>query len=363
MISRIRILLACAIALCGLVAASADARASFQDSQEKPPKFTVKPETHAARGFGTDSTRVDSQITLRIPDGQADAVYAYLKQKYVDQDNILADQCPGIHLKGQKMSDVSMFTDEYFDTPSLDLYKTKNSVRHRSRVNTTNPDDRKSGRELVQMKVTPPGKFTLRNELKYEVDDDTTSGDEIHPLIRLISHKLRDNFLKVFADAGIDPYSLRHIFTIHQTRSRGYLNWDSTNIFSFSVDVGSANMLWAKGVFSSVDMGLVEITYTEADEAKRQKMWDIRDAIIADLKSRFPALTQNSDSKYSIVLAQLISQMPWIPATLKSGLSPAEALLFIALCLAAVVFVGMHFIRTRRQHRAHAEFARHEQAA
>lgn len=276
-------------------------------------------EQHAARGFGTASARVDSQITLRIPEGQADAVYEYLKARYVGQDHLLAERFPGLRLTGKKMSDVSLFTDEYYDTPALDLYRHKNSARHRVRVNTTNPGDRKSGRELVQMKVTPPGQFTLRTELKYEVREPARARtvDDVHPLIRLIADKQRRDFKQVYFDAGINPYSLRHVCTIEQTRSRGYLDLDGKNIFSFSVDVGSASILWARGSYSSVDLGLVEIAYTEADEAGRKQMWAIREAIIEDLVAHFPGMTQNDDSKYSIVLQQILEQMPLIPLLLR----------------------------------------------
>jgi hypothetical protein len=289
---------------------------TVQAGPQDAPDFAVSQEQHAARGYGADSARVDSQITFRIPDGQAGAVYQYLKSKYVGQTGILQDQFPEINLHGQPMSDVSIFTDEYYDTPTLDLYKTTNSTRHRTRVNTTNPEDRKSGRELVQMKLTPPGQFTLRSEFKYKVkrSGQRKTLDDLHPLMRLISKSQRQDFKKVFADAGIDAHSLKHIFTIRQTRSRGYLNWDDTNILSFSVDEGSASILWAKGTFSSVDLGLVEIAYTEANEAKRKKMWEIRDAIVKDLQDHFPGLTKTSDSKYGIVLAQLMREIPLIPA-------------------------------------------------
>jgi hypothetical protein len=63
-----------------------------------------------------------------------------------------------------------------------------------------------------------------------------------------------------------------------------------------------------------VDLGLVEIAYTEANEAKRKKMWEIRDAIVKDLQDHFPGLTKTSDSKYGIVLAQLMREIPLIPA-------------------------------------------------
>jgi hypothetical protein len=104
------------------------------------------------------------------------------------------------------------------------------------------------------------------------------------------------------------------VFTITQTRRRGYLNWDQTNIVSFSVDQGSASILWATGSFTSVDIGIVEIAYTEADPARREVLWKIRDAIVQDLTDHFPALTVTSDSKYSIVLQQLLRQIPTIAA-------------------------------------------------
>ncbi len=289
---------------------------AVQADPQDAPAFALNQEQHASRGYGAESARIDSQITFRIPDGQAGAVYEYLKSKYVGQTGILKEQFPEINLQGQPMSDVSIFTDEYYDTPTLDLFKTTNSARHRSRVNTTNPEDRKSGRELVQMKITPPGQFTHRSEFKYKVKRSRKREtlDDLHPLIQLIEKPLRADFKKVFADAGIDPYSLKHIFTIRQTRSRGYFNWDETNIMSFSVDEGSASVLWVEGTFASVDLGLVEIAYTEADEAKRKKLWEIRDAIVEDLLDQFPGLTQTSNSKYGIVLTQLMREIPSIPA-------------------------------------------------
>lgn len=278
--------------------------------------FAVSGESHGAQGRGTDSARVDSQVTLRIPNEQADAVYEYLRDKYVGRDNVLKERFPDLHLYGQNMSDTSTFVDEYFDSPLLQLYRNRNSARYRQRLNTTDPEDRKSGRELVQMKVTPPGRFDLRNELKYDVKPSRKlkTPDDLHPLIGLIDKSERDNFKKVFTDVGINPTSLSHVFTVTQTRRRGYLNWDQANILSFSVDQGTASILWATGRFTSVDLGIVEIAYTEADPAKREALWQIRDAIVKDLVEHFPALTVNSDSKYSIVLQQLLQQIPMIAA-------------------------------------------------
>jgi hypothetical protein len=92
-----------------------------------------------------------------------------------------------------------------------------------------------------------------------------------------------------------------------------YINWDETNILSFSVDQGGADILWAKEKFSSVDVGLVEVAYTEADKEKRDTMWRIRDALVKDLTEHFPELTVNSEAKYQIILRGLIKQISLIP--------------------------------------------------
>src|SRR5262245_5270056 len=291
---------------------------TLQADPESGPAFAPNQEQHQSQGYGAQGARVDSQITFRIPNGQANAVYEYLKGKYVGQTGILKEQFPELNRSGKAGEDVSIFTDEYWDTPTLDLFKTLNSTRHRTRVNTTNPEDRKSGRELVQMKITPPGQdsaFTHRSEYKYKVkrSKKRETIDDMHPLIQLVEKSLREDFKKVFRDAGVDPYSLKHVFTIRQTRSRGYYYWDDANIMSFSVDEGCAGVLWAKGCFASVDLGLVEIAYTEAEEAKREKMWEIRDAVIEDLLAHYPDLTQTTNSKYGIVLTQLMQQIPFIP--------------------------------------------------
>lgn len=262
-------------------------------------------ETHAARGEGIDSARVDSQVTLSIPFEQAEEVYQYLRDKYVARDGILKEEFPSLHISGQEMSDVSIFTDEYFDTPELTLYKNKNSVRYRTRLNTTNPNDRKSGRELVQMKITPPGHFNFRTELKYKVNPPDYT-NETHPLLRLLTKDDRDDCIKAFAETGIDARTLMHIFTIKQKRSRVYINLEKENIMSFSVDQGSTTLLGGEGKFASVDAGLVEITFTEASKEKRELMWKIRETMLKDLVEHFPRLTLNEDSKYSIILDQLL---------------------------------------------------------
>src|SRR5262245_47611591 len=55
-------------------------------------QFNVYQNQHEAHGFGASEARVDSQITLRIPTGQAEAVYDYVVAKYQGKTDLLKDR-------------------------------------------------------------------------------------------------------------------------------------------------------------------------------------------------------------------------------------------------------------------------------
>ena len=67
--------------------------------------------------------------------------------------------------------------------------------------------------------------------------------------------------------------------------------------------------------------------------------------IVGDLQAHFPALVQNSDSKYSIVLDQLVAQFPLFPLILRSGLTPVQALMFALLVLVLAGFALFYALR------------------
>jgi hypothetical protein len=48
-------------------------------------------------------------------------------------------------------------------------------------------------------------------------------------------------------------------------------------------------------------------------------MWQIRDAMAEDLVKKFPEFAVNSDSKYSIVLGDIIKQISYVPTLIKLG--------------------------------------------
>lgn len=270
------------------------------------PVTSVSQDAHAS-GFGSEGARVDSQITLAMPDNKVDEVYQYLRDTYGTHDNLLKNAFPDLDLNGQSQEDVSEFVDDYYETPDFDFFHSMSSVRHRHRSNLVNPEDVKNGRELIQVKTTPFGRFDLRTEVKFLVQP---LKDDIHPLVGIVDDKQRTDFKNVLTNIGINPYNLRHIFSLRQVRRRVYLNWGTENFFSFSVDTGEARMLWGVGKFASVDLGLVEKVYTPAGVEKREKMVEIKNFILKDLQDHFPYLAQNSDDKYNIIINQLSSQIP-----------------------------------------------------
>lgn len=279
-------------------------------------------DSHQSKGFGIDAARVDSQITLRIPDGQAQAVYEYLRRTYAESEAAFRTQFPDLALRGDPKIDVSEFTDVYFDTRDLALLGTQNTIRFRTRVNTTNPADRKSGRRLVQIKFTPPGRFDLRTELKFEIKPSHRFRDmtDQHPLFRLVDRPQRPDLLDAINRMGVSPFELRQSITLRQTRSRIYVYWDNQNVLSFSVDEYRTRALWTSVSISSIDIGLVENVYTGADEAKRRQLWAIRNQLVADLRRAFPALEQNSSEKYSLALGQLLEGIPGFRFLIRYGL-------------------------------------------
>src|SRR5215211_3016808 len=99
-----------------------------------------------ARGFNVD--RIESEDKLTIPADQAEEVSAYLKH-YVDDPSFLKGISPAL----SAIWSVEWFVDRYFDTPQLDLRARGHGIRHRTRTNLTNEQDRKSGRELMQIKL------------------------------------------------------------------------------------------------------------------------------------------------------------------------------------------------------------------
>ena len=270
---------------------------------------------NAAQGVGLNGVRKENDDVMTFPTEKANEVYAYLKEKYYSHNDFLKEQFPDLNLTTQIEEDI--FTDDYFDTPNLDLLNKENLIRHRSRNNLTNIEDRKNGRELVQMKLSHDvNNAEVRDELKWHVASTYKKGqnslEEISPLIRIIQTKERADFERATEQLDISPYSLKKILTLFQHRKRLYVNWDGLGIITFSVDDAIVRRLWARVEFVDMEQQLSEIAYTQADEATRIKEVAIRQTIIKDLKDHFPFIQVSKSPKYNTVFELLEKNIPFL---------------------------------------------------
>lgn len=271
-----------------------------------------------------DAVRVEDDFNLQYEVGKSEELVNYLKSKYAD-DNSFAKSL-GPNFTGS-FGDED-FTDTYFDTPNLDLYKGKIGLRYRLRVNRLELEDRKNGRELIQLKLSGNDKFEdknnsgSRNEIKFEVAraKSKQSADDRHPILGLIASSERDEFKFRMSELGINPYKLRPVLTIEQRRRRIYLNRDGATFISFSMDDAKSHLWWADVEFSQMELELNELVYTEADTKLKEQMQEIRKGMIKDLQEKFSYLNHDKSVKYNRAFDLLAEKIPWMRVWIKIGL-------------------------------------------
>lgn len=271
-----------------------------------------------------EEVRIEDDLSLSYPVGKTDEIVAHLKSKYIDATSFVKSLGPNFT---SSFGDED-FTDIYFDTPNLDLYKRKIGLRHRLRVNRLDSEDRKNGRELIQLKLSGDDKFTdtdnsgSRNEIKYEVvrPETIADRDDKHQLLGLIARDQRDDFKDRIKELGLDVYKLRPILTIKQRRQRVYINRDNATFVSFSMDDSQSRRWWAKAEFSQLELELNELAYTEADEVERERMKEIRKSMVKDLREHFDYLKSDKTIKYQKAFDLLAVKIPWMRFWVKIGL-------------------------------------------
>ncbi len=245
-----------------------------------------------------DQVRLENEDKLAIPLEKTEEVWSYLYKRYVEAAAGLKALDPNF----SSSSSVEDFVDTYFDTPALQLLKSQSSVRHRGRTNETNPIDRKSGRELVQVKLNDISANDLvRGELKFEVEYPTKvkSADDAHPLIGIVKRSEREKFKQTLSGLGLDPYGMKPIVTLEQRRRRIYIMRSEKPFLSLSLDEVTSSKLWASVRFMELEPELNEITYTEADAATRKYMEDVNTKIIDELLKTFPYVHRDLTPKYN----------------------------------------------------------------
>ncbi len=263
-----------------------------------------------------NAVRIEDDFNLQYEVGKSEELVNYLKGKYVDDGSFAKSLGPNYT---GSFGDED-FTDTYFDTPDLDLYKRGISLRYRIRVNRLDPENRKNGRKLIQLKLSGDDKFAdkdnsgSRNEIKFDVvsKKSNSSADDRHPVMSLVEPSERDAFKARLDELGIDPYKLRPILTLNQRRRRVYINRDDATFISFSMDDAKSSLWWSRVQFSQLEVELNEMAYTESDKNSKEAMQEIRKGMIGDLRNKFAYLSHDQSAKYNKAFDLLAAKIPWM---------------------------------------------------
>ena len=235
----------------------------------------------------------------------------------------------------------------------MQLYAKQSCVRHRKRENLTNPDDVKSGRELMQIKLNDISSNELeRAEIKYDIDRmprrDTPEG--LHAMLGRVKEEHREPFKKRLVELGLDPQAMQPILTVVDIRRRVYLKKNDKPFMSISFDQASAHLLWAHVEFCEIEPELNEIGFTEADEQTRAYMETVLHKVVADIRATFPDIQQVLTPKYNKAFDRLEAEIPMLRTLVGVGLhDDGLALLVIGgLGVSVVLVTAPRLLRGKR---------------
>ncbi|MCI0587267.1 MAG: hypothetical protein L0323_10550 [Planctomycetes bacterium] len=262
-----------------------------------------------------------------------DSVWAFLQDRLVRDVDYLHPLDPSFTSTWSE----ELFHDTHFDTPTLQLHAMRSGVRHRSRVNLTNPADRKSGRELMQIKRNDISANQLeRGEIKFEIERQAhpNSAEDRHPMLGLVKGEHRDLFKKRLAEIGLDPQAMKPILTVRDVRRRVYILSDGKPFMSVSFDTASSGIWWAKTESCEIEPELNEIGFTEAKPEKRAYMETVLHQVVGEILTRFPEIKSDLSPKYNKAFDRLEAQIPFLRSVVRLGMQARGGMVNLALILA-----------------------------
>lgn len=307
----------------------------------------------ASAGTGDfDSLRIEQEDKISIPLEKADEVWAYLNKRYIENvpDLKKADALLSFHASDED------FVDIYFDSPDLKLLSMKSGVRHRRRVNLTNPKDIKNNRELMQIKVSKiSANYLERGEFKYAVQypKQPRSPDDQHPMLGPVKPSQREEFKKRLTAMGLVPYQMKPILTVTDHRKRLYILRSGKPFISISVDHATGEALGKSVEFVEIEPELNEVAFTEADPAMRKFMESTNAAIIDDIMAAFPSAMRDLTPKYNKAFERLEARTTFFRFRIRVGANG----LFTAAVLGIFLAGSAVWILRRRRTAPKAETA------
>ena len=302
---------------------------------------------------GYDKVRIEQEDKLLVPQERIEEVWEYLRQRLHEDKAFLASLDPKFTSKWSE----ELFHDTYFDTPSMQLYAMQSCVRHRRRENLSNPDDAKSGRELMQIKVNDiSGNELERAEIKFEIDrtPQRDSPEGRHPLLGRVKEEHRKAFQERLVALGLDPQAMRPILTVRDVRRRIYLLKDGQPFMSISHDQASSGLWWGHAQFCELEPELNEIGFTEADPETRAYMETVLHRIVAEILTKFPDIRRDLTPKYNKAFDRLEEDLPFLRSVVSVGLQDNGELLVVSagvLLVAGFIAVPRVLREKRKQKR------------
>jgi hypothetical protein len=325
------------------------------------PASRAEEEDMSAAGF--DNMRIEQEEKLFVPMEIQEEVLAWIKHRYVEDKTRLAELDPLFN----GSYDVEDFTDVYYDSPSLQVLATKSGVRHRKRINLSRPEDVKSGRELMQIKLNDISSNELeRGEIKFAIEHlaRPTTPEDTHPMLGIVKKEHRELFKKRLVGIGLDPQSMRPVLTVRDLRTRVYIKRDGKPFMSISFDQARSNLLWGEYHFVEIEPELNEIGFTDADPETRRYMESILGLIVGEIRTEFPQIESNLMPKYGKAYYALEAQIPFLRTLVRMNLHDGEALVSVALVAIAalgfggvLIWRGIATLRPQHSHRLESRTA------
>lgn len=305
-------------------------------------------ETSELSAHGFHVLRVEQEDKLWVPLDKADEVWAFMENRFVKDKEYLKSIDPEFDSYWY----LEEFWDTYYDTPTFQLLQKQSGVRHRRRINLSNPEHAKSGRELMQIKINDIDSNSLnRGELKYEIDPplEPKGPDDQNGMLHLVKPKHRADFKSQLQKLGLDPYTMRPVLTVHDMRSRIYITKNKQPFMSISFDRADTGTWWAKYNFVEIEPELNEIPYTEGAAATRQYMEKVLGQIVGEIRTEFPFIEQNLTPKYNKSFNALKEKLPFFPLLVKTRMNNVYGMLTAVIGVFAVfAFLGYLTVKKTR---------------
>lgn len=321
-----------------------------------PRPLGAQEETSEFSAEGFNVLRIEQEDKLTVPKELAEEVWLFLVDRFVKDTLALKSLDPAFKAYYHE----ELFTDTYYDTPTLQVLATQNGVRRRHRVNLTVPDHRKSGRELVQIKINnlTPGKELERGEYKFEVElsKGIKNAEDAHPLFGIVKPSHREELKQRLRALGLDPSKMRPILTVEDLRRRIYITRYGEPFMTISHDQAHSELMWARAEVVEIEPELNEIPFTEGGPEVKRYMEQIGAKVSAIIMEEFPQIKQDLTPKYNKMFSQFEAEIPLLRLLIRTKLDNAGMLLTVLLvgisALAGGVFVLARNMSQKRERAA-----------